>query len=130
MRISGLLVRYLPSSALKYQALLRNGKIIRHDKDIVGLPRCPNRATGSQKSVPTGASGFIGTRLVKQLLLNGYNVRAAAQKPGSAGYQPDYSESQHLEKIAGGLPGNLETFEADLDLPETLDKPLNGATYA
>lgn len=77
----------------------------------------------------TGASGFVGTELVKQLLTNGYTVRAGVQKPGSAGYSSSNSESEHLLKFAGGLAGNLEIFEADLCLPETLDKPLDGAVY-
>lgn len=64
----------------------------------------------------------MGTELVKQLLMEGYTVRATVRKIGS----PQYA---HLEKLASVLPGKLDYFEADLTEPGSFDKPIEGATY-
>lgn len=69
-----------------------------------------------------GAGGFVGTELVKQLLSEGYTVRATVRKIGS----PQYA---HLEKLASVLPGKLDYFESDLTEPGSFDKPIEGATY-
>lgn len=60
--------------------------------------------------------------MAKQLLLNGYTVRATVRKIGL----PQYA---HLEALGEVLPGNVEFFEADLTEPGSFDKPIEGATY-
>jgi dihydroflavonol-4-reductase len=56
----------------------------------------------------TGASGFIGTHIVRELLERGYRVRGTVRDPG------DDEKCAHLRKIAEGKPGELELVAADL----------------
>jgi uncharacterized protein YbjT (DUF2867 family) len=58
----------------------------------------------------TGASGFVGNRLVSQLLAAGHKVRALARAPGRC---PDHSE---LEEIIGSL-----------EKPEALSRLVDGS---
>jgi len=57
--------------------------------------------------VHTGAGGFVGTELTKQLLDRGYTVRATVRDRTS-------STVAHLPGLAEALPGKLEIVEADL----------------
>ncbi len=70
----------------------------------------------------TGASGFIASHLVNQLLERGYRVRGTVRDPAKT--------------IAGGhltgLPGaaeKLELVQADLLTPHAFDQPVDGCEY-
>ena len=54
----------------------------------------PNNHSGAYTAVVSGASGFIGTELVKQLLEKGYNVR------GTVRDSSDKNKVQHLITLA------------------------------
>jgi len=56
----------------------------------------------------TGASGYIGSWTVKELLEKGYTVRACVRDKNNAG------KVQHLLDLAKDTPGKLELWEADL----------------
>jgi len=59
----------------------------------------------------TGASGFIGSWIVKQLLDEGIEVHATVRDRNST------AKVEHLHELAQGAPGKLELFEADLLQP-------------
>ena len=54
----------------------------------------PNDNGGAYTAVVSGASGFIGTELVKQLLEKGYNVRGTVRDSSNK------SKIQHLTILA------------------------------
>jgi nucleoside-diphosphate-sugar epimerase len=58
--------------------------------------------------VVTGAAGFVGSELVKQLLERGWTVRATVRDTS------DSKRVDHLLRLANALPGSLQLFEADL----------------
>ncbi len=62
-------------------------------------------------AVVTGASGYVATETVKQLLEKGYDVRATVRSVSAK------DKVQHLELLAKALPGNLVLFEGDLLKP-------------
>ena len=68
----------------------------------------------------TGASGFIATQLVKQLLEKGYTVR------GTVRSTKDVAKTEVLHKLAEALPGNLELHEANLLEEGSFDSVING----
>jgi nucleoside-diphosphate-sugar epimerase len=76
-----------------------------------------------QTAVVTGATGFVATELVKQLLAKGYNVR------GTVRSTKDSAKTQALTNLAAALPGRLELFEADLLTDGTFDDAVSGAHY-
>jgi len=59
-------------------------------------------------AVVTGATGFVASELVKQLLEKGYTVR------GTVRSLHNESKVQHLERLGKTLPGQLTLHEADL----------------
>ena len=59
-------------------------------------------------AVVTGATGFVASELVKQLLEKGYTVR------GTVRSLHDETKVQHLERLGKALPGQLTLHEADL----------------
>jgi nucleoside-diphosphate-sugar epimerase len=59
-------------------------------------------------AVVTGAAGFVGSELVKQLLERGWAVRATVRDTSDA------KRVEHLLRLAAALPGTLQLFEADL----------------
>ncbi|XP_057746392.1 cinnamoyl-CoA reductase 1-like [Arachis stenosperma] len=67
----------------------------------------------------TGASGAIGSWLVKLLLQRGYSVHACVQD------LKDEKETKHLEAMEGAK-GNLEFFEMDLLDKESIAKAIKG----
>jgi nucleoside-diphosphate-sugar epimerase len=58
--------------------------------------------------VVTGATGFVGTELCKQLLERGWNVRACVRDTSNA------RRVEPLLRLAAALPGSLQLVEADL----------------
>lgn len=54
----------------------------------------PKQKEGAYTAVVSGASGFIGTELVKQLLEKGYNVRGTVRSTSNT------DKIQHLTKLA------------------------------
>lgn len=72
--------------------------------------------------VPTGAGGYVGTELTKQLLDRGYTVKATVRDKQS-------SSVAHLADLGKALPGKLEIVEADLLKEGTFDKAIEGAMF-
>ena len=62
-------------------------------------------------AVVTGASGYVATEVVKQLLEKGYDVRATVRSISAK------EKVQHLELLGKALPGNLILVEGDLLKP-------------
>ena len=71
----------------------------------------------------TGASGFIATQLVKQLLEKGYTVR------GTVRSAKDERKTEVLRNLAEALPGTLELHEADLLHDGSFDRVVEGAHF-
>ena len=56
----------------------------------------------------TGATGYVAGWLVKRLLEDGITVHAAVRNPDNK------HKTQHLDKLASELPGNIKYFKSDL----------------
>jgi dihydroflavonol-4-reductase len=69
----------------------------------------------------TGASGFIASHIVTQLLSNGYRVRGTVREPSS----PKHS---HLMALPGAEDG-LELIAADLLRPGAFDEAVDGCEF-
>jgi len=68
----------------------------------------------------TGASGYIASWLVRELLEDGHTVHATVRNP-------DRLESvRHLHQIAEGQPGALRLFAADLLRASSFDEAMQG----
>ncbi|KAK9841363.1 hypothetical protein WJX74_004546 [Apatococcus lobatus] len=74
-------------------------------------------------AVVTGASGYVATELVKQLLEKGYDVRATVRSVSAK------EKVRHLELLGQALPGNLVLCEGDLLKPGSFDEAVKGADY-
>ncbi|KAK9804404.1 hypothetical protein WJX72_011202 [[Myrmecia] bisecta] len=74
-------------------------------------------------SVVTGASGFVATELIKQLLSKGHNVRGTVRDPAAS------AKTAHLRALGDALPGTLTLVAADLSVPGSFDNAVDGATY-
>jgi nucleoside-diphosphate-sugar epimerase len=70
----------------------------------------------------TGAAGFLGAELTRQLLEKGYRVRATLRDAGSPG-------ADTLRRLAAALPGALELLEADLLAPGAFDAACAGVDF-
>jgi len=68
----------------------------------------------------TGASGFIASHLVKQLLERGYHVRATVRN------KEDKEKNQHLTSLPGANE-RLELFSADLLQAGAFDQAVEGS---
>jgi dihydroflavonol-4-reductase len=69
----------------------------------------------------TGASGFIASHIVDQLLSAGYRVRGTVRSPSS-------SKHAHLTALPGALD-RLELVGADLLTPHAFDEAVAGCEY-
>lgn len=68
----------------------------------------------------TGASGYIGSWIVRSLLEAGYTVRGTVRNPDkSAGLE-------HLHQLSDAHPGRLRLFKADLLDSGSFDKAMDG----
>ncbi|MED7818483.1 MULTISPECIES: NAD-dependent epimerase/dehydratase family protein [unclassified Francisella] len=56
----------------------------------------------------TGATGYVASWIIKELLENGVDVHAAVRNP------LDTDKNTHLDKIAKNSPGTIKYFKADL----------------
>jgi nucleoside-diphosphate-sugar epimerase len=68
----------------------------------------------------TGASGYIGSWVVKELLEKGYTVRATVRDKNKT------SKTKPLTDLAVGSAGKLELWEADLLKPGSFDEVAKG----
>jgi dihydroflavonol-4-reductase len=68
----------------------------------------------------TGATGYVGGRLVERLLERGHAVHAAVRNPD------DRNKRQTLDDLAGALPGSIRYFEANLLEPGSYAEPMAG----
>ncbi|KAK9850976.1 hypothetical protein WJX84_006340 [Apatococcus fuscideae] len=74
-------------------------------------------------AVVTGASGYVATEVVKQLLENGYDVRATVRSVSAK------EKIKHLELLGQALPGKVTFYEGDLLKPGSFDEAVKGADY-
>ena len=71
----------------------------------------------------TGASGYIGSFVVKELLERGYHVRATVRD------KTDQGKTAHLVELAQLQEGSLELFSADMTKQGAFDEPISGCDY-
>lgn len=74
-------------------------------------------------AVVTGATGYVATELVKQLLEKGYFVRGTLRSLAS---KEKYS---HLLELGKALPGKFTLHEADLLVDGSFDEVVKSADY-
>lgn len=70
----------------------------------------------------TGASGFVASHIVRQLLEDGYRVRGTVRNPDKA------KAEGHLTGLPGAT-GRLDLVPADLLGPRAFDEPVLGCEY-
>lgn len=68
----------------------------------------------------TGASGYIGSWIVRSLLEAGHTVHATVRNPQKT------SGLEHLHKLSSDHPGRLTLFKADLLDPGSFDDAMTG----
>ena len=81
------------------------------------------KATAIDPKAPvlvTGASGYIGSWIVRSLLEAGYTVHATVRNPQKK------SGLEHLHKLSDAYPGRLTLFKADLLDPGSFDEAMAG----
>lgn len=71
----------------------------------------------------TGASGYVASHLVGELLRQGYRVRGTVRDP------QDESKTAHLRKLAQDADGELELVAADLNTPGAFDDAVADCPY-
>ena len=72
--------------------------------------------------VVTGASGYIGSHIVANLLLKGKKVRATVRD------SQDHERVKHLKEMEVSENGSLEIVKMDLFDEESVDLAISGAT--
>ena len=77
---------------------------------------------GDECVVVTGASGYIGSHIVANLLLKGKKVRATVRD------SQDRERVQHLKEMKISDEGSLEIVEMDLFDGDSVDRAIDGAT--
>lgn len=68
----------------------------------------------------TGASGYVAGWIVRELLQAGHTVHATVRDPGKP------ASVAHLQRLAQGLPGRLQLFQADLLQPGSFHDATRG----
>lgn len=68
----------------------------------------------------TGASGYIGSWIVRTVLEAGHTVHGTVRNPNKA------SGLEHLHKLSDDHPGRLKLFKADLLEPGSFDEAMAG----
>ena len=80
-------------------------------------------APDKPKVCVTGASGFLGSHVVRALLERGYPVRGTVRDPD------DPKRTAHLRALAEANPGTLELVRADLLEPAGFGAALDGCEW-
>lgn len=75
----------------------------------------------SETVVVTGAAGYVGAYVVRELLERGYRVRATVRDAA------DKKKNAHLQALAGG--DRLEIHSADLEVAGSFEQAMSGASY-
>ena len=75
----------------------------------------------SQTILVTGATGYVGSWVVKYLLEKGYQVRITVRDKSRV------DKYAFLQKIADESQGNIEVYEADLLTPGAYDSAAKGS---
>ncbi|GJP46567.1 hypothetical protein CLOM_g5839 [Closterium sp. NIES-68] len=76
-----------------------------------------------KKVCVTGASGFIGSYVVRLLLDWGYHVKGTVRDANSE------EKTSWIRDLAKGRPGKLELFSADLNTPGSFDDAVEGCDF-
>eukprot|EP00270_Netrium_digitus_P013391 TRINITY_DN4442_c0_g1_i2.p1 TRINITY_DN4442_c0_g1~~TRINITY_DN4442_c0_g1_i2.p1 ORF type:complete len:352 (-),score=55.85 TRINITY_DN4442_c0_g1_i2:327-1382(-) len=82
-------------------------------------------AAASELVMVTGASGFLGCHIIKQLLEQGFRVRATVRDPSNE------KKTSHIIRLAESVGGKerLEFFKGDLLTPGSFDDAAKGSDY-
>lgn len=80
---------------------------------------------GNPTACVTGATGYVASELIRQLLSRGYAVKATVR------CAPESPRLQYLRNLAAKSDGSLELVQVpDLEKPsDALEKALQGASY-
>jgi nucleoside-diphosphate-sugar epimerase len=71
----------------------------------------------------TGASGYIASHVVRELLERGYQVRGTVRDPS------DPDKTDYLRALADDRPGEIELFKANLLDPGSFDDAISGCEF-
>lgn len=85
------------------------------DADPTAAPAAPAALPGTSLVLLTGATGYVGGRLLQALEQRGYRVRCLARRP---------------EALAGRVGANTEVVAGDVLDPASLDAALSGVDVA
>lgn len=88
------------------------------DPTANGVLEDPAGAGNGQRVCVTGATGYLGSHVVKQLLDQGYRVRAMVRDPDNA------DNVGHLRALVEAPAHPVELVRGDVMQPDTLDAPL------
>ncbi len=82
----------------------------------------PSPAAPPTTVLVTGASGYIASWIVRQLLEAGHTVHGTVRDPSRT------QSVAHLHRLAADQPGTLKLFAADLLKPGSFDDAMQGCT--